>query len=185
MKLFNNPKKEVWFIVAFLALFFGLMAYNARAESRLEFGTTYTSTFVGELERESSRLEFAAGYTGEFNGGVGMVFTERFKGKYDIGLALIGEQEWETKWGPVSVEPNGNVFAQRIVKTPAGRFEAGLGAGYWIKAPTRITGCNLAFTMSLRWNITQRIPLTVRHWSNAGSCPPNRGQDLLSIGWRF
>lgn len=159
--LLDNPKPAVFLILIFVLGFFTLRGCEAEAsEGRVELGPTYT---------------------GEFNGGFGLIYTERFKGKWDIGIALLGEQ----KWDGITTGNNGNVFGQRIVKSPKERFEMGIGAAYWINTDRNLIGCHLGFTLSARWNITDRIPLTLRHWSNAGTCRPNRGQDLLTIGWRF
>lgn len=157
--LLDNPKTATLIVLTVISLFFLFISFSADAsETRLELGPTYTS---------------------EFNGGAGLIYTERFKGKWDIGIALIGEQDWKGQ----TTGNNGNVFGQRIVKYR--KIELGLGAAYWITTDDRIIGCNLGFTMMTRWNITDRLSATIRHWSNAGTCKPNRGQDLLTIGWRF
>lgn len=158
-KLLDNPKPVTVIVAVFISLFFLFLSFSANAsDGRLELGPTYT---------------------GEFNGGAGLIYTERLKGKYDVGIALLGEQKWDGK----TTGNNGNVFGQRIVKYK--KAELGLGAAYWIKTDDRIIGCKLGYTMMLRWNFTDRLAASIRHWSNAGVCKPNRGQDLLTIGWRF
>lgn len=159
MKLFDNPKPVVYLILAFLVAFFLMRSCEAEAsEGIIEVGPTFT---------------------GEFNGGVGLVYTERLAGKWDVGVMLVSDQQWENV---PRVGNNGGIFVQRVVKYKA--FEMGLGAAGWINT-SRIIGCHLGYTLSVRYNITPRVPLTIRHWSNAGTCDRNRGQDLLTIGWRF
>lgn len=155
---FNNPKLVIITLVIFLGLFFFLRSGEAHAGAA-EIGLTYT---------------------GEFNSGVALVYTERLAGKWDIGTKLISKQNYNGS----TIENNGGIFGQRIVSTKNKRFELGLGFSYWIKTSDLI-GCHAAWDMSVRWNITDRIPLTVRHNSNAGICENNRGQDMLTIGWSF
>jgi len=124
-------------------------------------------------------------YTSGFNGGTAFTYTERLADKWDIGLKVVSEQTF----GGVTVRNNGGVFAQRIVKTPD-RFwriapdEIGIGFAYFI-GTSRLIGCHGAFELSVRWDITDRVPLTYRHNSNGSICDRNRGQDILSIGLRF
>lgn len=162
MKLFNNPPKAIIAIVAVLALFF---AYKGCEATELELGPTFT---------------------GEFNGGYGLVLTERFlDNKLDFGVALIGEQEWED----VRVENNGNVFVSFVATKPEHWWnvlptEVHAGATHWIKAQAPINGCKQGYLLGLKWRIND-WSIGVRHWSNAGTCKPNRGQDLLTFGYRF
>lgn len=159
MSIFKNAKPTVYIVLAFLIAFFLMRSCEAEAsEGTIEIGPTFTS---------------------QLNGGVGLVYTERLAGKWDVGVMLTTPQQWEAV---PTVKTNGGLFVQRVVKYKA--FEMGLGAAGWINT-SRIVGCHMGFALSVRYNISPRIPLTIRHWSNAGSCDPNRGQDLLTIGWRF
>lgn len=159
MRLFNNPKPAVFLIVLFLLLFFAYQAWAAE----VEVGPTYT---------------------GGFNGGVGLTFSERFSA-IDVGVSLISDQQWDG----VSVSNNGNVWAAYVARRPATWWpilpsELSLGPSVWIKTQDPIAGCVLGYMLSLKYRIGQGS-IGVRHWSNAGTCKPNRGQDLLTFGWAF
>ena len=161
MKLFNNPSKAVIAIVAIILLFFSYKAF-------------------------ATEVELGATFTGEFNGGSGLVLMERvLDDKIDLGVALISEQEWED----VQVGNNGNVFAAYVAQKPDTWWrglpsEVSIGATHWIKTQSPINGCKQGFMLGLKWRIND-WSIGVRHWSNAGICKPNRGQDLLTFGYRF
>lgn len=162
MKLFNNPKPVVVVIILIILLF---SAYKANA----------------------TEMEIAATYTGEFNGGVALSISERlFDNKMDIGVSLISEQEWEN----VSIGNNGNVWAAFIATKPDNWWmvlptEVSIGPSAWIKTQSPINGCILGYMLGLKWRLGDHSSVGIRHWSNAGTCKPNRGQDLLTFGWRF
>jgi hypothetical protein len=162
MKLFNNPKKAVALIMLVILLF---AAYKS----------------------EATEMELGATYTGEFNGGYGITIIERvFDGKMDIGVALISDQQWEN----VSVSNNGNFFLSYVATRPENWWivlptEVHIGASHWIKTQSPINGCHLGYLLGLKWRVTDHASIGIRHWSNAGTCRPNRGQDILTFGWRF
>lgn len=161
-KLFNNPPLAILGIVLVILLF---VSYKAKA-TELEIGPTYTSGF---------------------NGGVGLSVIERVAdGKIDLGVTLLGEQSWEN----VNVSNNGNVWAAYVAEKPetwvaALPSEVHIGATYWFKAESPISGCQNGYLLGLKWRLGEQFSVGIRHWSNAGTCPPNRGQDLLTFGWRF
>jgi len=162
-KLFNNPRAAVVLIIALIVLFF---AYKANA-TEAELGATYAS---------------------KFNSGAGIVLTERFlDNKMDVGLALIGEQDYDKE--NTTVGNNGNVFVTFVASKPASWWivlpaEAHIGVAYWIET-NRFIGDELGYHLALKWHFGDHLSLGVRHWSNAGTVKPNRGQDLLTLGWRF
>lgn len=161
MKLFNNPKKVVIVLVVFVLLF---MSYKAFA-AEVEIGPTFT---------------------GEFNGGMALNYMERF-GPVDIGMTLVSDQTWED--GKYSVGNNGNVWLAFIAERPENWWvvlpsEMSIGPAVWIKEYPPIAGCRMGYTLGLKWRFGQ-FSIGARHWSNAGICEANRGQDLLTFGWRF
>jgi hypothetical protein len=159
MNIFKKAKPGVYLVLAFVIAFVMMRSCEAEAaEGTIELGPTYTS---------------------EFNGGAGLVYTERLGKHWDVGLMLMSPQQWEQV---PTVDTNGGVMVQRIVTYK--KLEMGLGAAGWINT-SRLVGCHVGFALSIRYNFSPRVPLTIRHWSNAGSCERNRGQDLLTIGWRF
>lgn len=63
------------------------------------------------------------------------------------------------------------------------RFDAGIGL-YWHNAETEHV-CSFGFHLMGRWRATERLFAQWRHSSSAGSCAPNNGLDLVTIGYRF
>jgi hypothetical protein len=162
-KLFNNPRAAVVIILVLIVLFF---AYKANA-TEAEIGATYAS---------------------KFNSGVAIVMTERFlDNKMDVGVALIGEQDYDKE--NIVVGNNGNIFVAFVASKPASWWivlpaEAHIGMAYWIET-NRFIGDELGYQLALKWHFGKHATLGIRHWSNAGTVKPNRGQDLLTLGWRF
>lgn len=166
MKLFNNPRKAVFFIFTFLFLF---LAY-------LFFGS----------ESDAAEVEVGPTYTSEFNGGYAVVFSERFANKFDVGLSIISEQEWDD----VHIGNNGNFWIQYVALKPD-RFwmwvpdEVSLGGAYWFKHEDPISSCDTGYWLGMKKRFGDRFSVGYRHGSNAGICKVNSGQDLLLFGWRF
>lgn len=164
MKIFNNPKSAVVIIVLVILLF---AAYKQASATEMELGATYASGF---------------------NNGAGLVLSERVaSGKVELGLALIGEQDYDKE--NIRLANNGNAFASFVAERPATWWpilpsEVHIGAAYWIKT-NRFIGDELGYQLALKWRVTESISINIRHWSNAGTVKPNRGQDLLTVGWRF
>ena len=154
--LFDNPKPVVFGILIFLVAFFSIRSCYG---SGVELGPTLLS-------------------------GYGMVYSESIgeQQKWDVGVMLISEQSWD---GNVAGN-NGGIFIERLVRYK--RFSMGLGAAGWI-GTSRLIGTQLTYHMSLRFLLPgDRFTLNYRHWSNAGTTPdegPNRGQDLVTVGWIF
>lgn len=63
------------------------------------------------------------------------------------------------------------------------RLEGGLGL-YWHNAETGNV-CRFGFHLMGRYRATERLSVQWRHSSSAGSCAPNFGLDLLTVGYRF
>lgn len=159
---FNNPSKAIVGILLVIGLF---VAYESCSATELEVGPTFT---------------------GEFNGGLGLVLMERVHPNIDVGIALISDQEWDG----VQAANNGNAFAAFVAERPDGFWRAlpdemHIGASMWIKDNPPINGCRQGYLLGLKYRLGDNFSVGVRHWSNAGTCKPNRGQDLLTFGWRF
>ena len=165
-RIMSNPKKSAGIVLAFVVLMISYMAFAPEAEgAEWEVGPTYTSTF---------------------NGGFVITLTERFAGKYDIGMTLFSEQSWEN----VRVGNNGNFWAALVIPKPDKFWrwlpsEMAIGPAAWIKNQSPINGCTLGYMLNLKYRFGDNFSIGWRHWSNAGTCTPNRGQDLLAFGWRF
>lgn len=164
-KIFKNPKKTVYMILAFLGLLVSYLYFSSDAHgAEMEIGPTYT---------------------GEFNGGFALTFTERFAKNYELGLSLISDQNWDDH----EVGNNGNIWAAYVVHRPDNFWkilpsELLLGANYWIKTEAPITGCHVGYILGAKYRFYD-YSVGWRHWSNSGICSPNSGQDLLTFGIRF
>lgn len=110
--------------------------------------------------------------------GYGLVYSESL-GEFDIGVMLISDQEWD---GTQTAGNNGGVFGERLVRF--NKFSMGIGAAYWVTT-SKVIGSNLTFHLSMHYDLNDKWRVNYRHWSNAGTTNNNRGQDLLTLGWKF
>jgi hypothetical protein len=136
----------------------------------------FVLAFFGLRECEAGTLEVGGSVTDVR--GEGLVYTESFGTKWDIGMYVTGEMKLDGK----PVEKHGGVFGQRIVRK--GKFQMGLGVA-WHMNTSRLIGSELGYALHLGWDFNDRLGVKWRHWSNAGTTRPNRGLDLALISWRF
>jgi hypothetical protein len=158
-KVFNNPQKTIIAIVIVLSLFLGYKAFAGE----VEVGPTWTSGL---------------------NGGVGLTFSERVFEGVDLGVALISEQTYKGE----TIGNNGNVWLAYVAERPAHWWavlpsDVSIGAAYHIQT-SRLIGCHQGFLLGMKWRFGD-WGVGIRHWSNAGVCERNRGQDLLTFSYRF
>lgn len=161
--------KPAFVLIATFLLIFFWFAYNEAdaGEIGVEFGPTLLS--------------------GEFAQGGMLLFTERFKNRYEYGIGYVSRQTCRCSDGVQSIKENSFVYAGRVVSR--GRVELGLGASWWMET-NRITSGNLNFNLHLGWNFNERFSVKIRHFSNAGTAGPigggwNLGQDQVLLGVRF
>ncbi len=169
--------RPIYLVVIFLMLLFYLFAREAKADVQIELGPTNLS--------------------GDW-AGAGLLLSERF-GRYDFGIGYVSEQTVSLRTFSLDdpsctritdginrcdFEIRENIFihAQRIVKYK--KCEMGIGPA-WFQNTSRVFGKQLNFGLMVGCNISEKVFVRIRHWSNAGSASPNLGQDLLTIGWRF
>lgn len=79
--------------------------------------------------------------------------------------------------------PN-QIFLHATLVDGFGPVDVGLGIATMQNEDAYNSG-NIQFTLLLRWNITSRLSLGVRHFSNSGTSKPNTGRDLAVLAWRF
>ncbi len=158
MALFNNTKKAQIVIGCFIILFLGFLSCEAKAGTTFEVGATVLSN--------------------EFSGGEVLILSERFGRKWNMGIGLIGDQK--DKYDRF-IRNNLLAFGQRTVYWRD--FNLGFGLSY-IGHETTVNGSKVNFMLSAGydWN---RFHVVFRHMSNAGSTPPNAGQDMILIGYSF
>lgn len=157
----DNPRVILWIVVAFVAGLVVLFSVKARADQTLalEAGSTV-------LRGETPTLGFNVGCPG-----CGPVGTD-----YEFGFELIGKSSHYRD------NPNVIQLHAQIVDGWK-RFELGLGF-FWQNVPQEYT-CDFGFHLLARYRFTDRLAVQWRHSSSAGSCRPNAGRDLVSVGWQF
>ena len=167
MKLpFNprNPKTQL-LVGIVLALFLAGAATTCRgAEPVLQFG-------IGSavIRGEAPALDLA------------LVYPEAGPGDADyvLGVTLIGDSE-------LYGQPQRNQVAWRAgVVEGFGRFDVGLGVAR-LQNEDAFNSCRLQFALSLGYRFVHwPVVVGLQHFSNSGTCSPNKGRDLLMVGWRF
>ncbi len=139
--------------------------------------------FIWMRSAEAATTEGGAAIASSELSGAVISYSERLDDKWDIGLFVVGEQSFQKADGKVRIGVNAAIHAQRVVSWK--RLEMGLGAAYW-QNRNRLLGCHFTFSLSVRaYSPKERFFVTARHFSNAGSCSPNSGQDMFLFGWRF
>lgn len=166
----SNPTRKLEKIikpVVLIAALLGLLTFGfcqeTKADVRAEIGPAIAS---GE-------------YT---NGGV-LRLSQDF-GKFNIGLGYISEQDIEDRSGRVfPTKPNLYLDVVRTVDIYK-KWRGGVGVAFFNNT-NRALGCRTTATLAIGYEFSDRVGMYLRHYSNAGSCTPNMGQDLLTIQYRF
>jgi hypothetical protein len=159
-KLFDNPKPVRIVIVIFVALLLGLFAMKSRG-SELYFDA---GSAVVRGETPVIGMNIAWKQQGPAN-------TD-----YELGFKLIGESK--------HYRENSNQFVVHgLLVDGWKKYEMGLGFAYF-NVPSEYA-CQFTFSLLMRYRFTDRIHVQAQHFSSAGSCEPNAGRDLLTVGWRF
>jgi len=159
-KLFNNKKPMLIVIGVFVAIFLGLLAVKARASDLyLDGGSAIVR---GETPTLGMNIAWKE---------AGPVNTD-----YEFGFNLIGESE--------HYKQNSNQFVVHAMLVDGYKnFEMGIGFAYF-NVPSEYV-CQESFSLLARWRFSSRFHVQAHHFSSAGSCTPNAGRDLLTIGYRF
>lgn len=159
-KLFDNPKPARIAILVFLVLILLLFSIRSRGED-LYFDA---GSAIVRGEAPVIGLNIAWKEAGPVN-------TD-----YELGFKLIGQSE--------HYKQNSNQFVVHGMLVDGWKkAEMGLGFAYF-NVPSEYT-CQFTFSLLARYRFTDRIHLQAQHFSSAGSCDPNAGRDLLTLGWRF
>ena len=164
---FGNSARSVLFIVLVLAILGLMRCQEAKADTPppttvVEFGPSVLSA--------------------DFTGGTVGLVSERFGGKWDIGLVLVGAQDCRCSEGRTAIPTNAAVRAMRVVRWK--RLEGGLGVAYWSNT-NRALGQRQTFNLMLGVYLTERLAIKLHHFSNAGQVSPNMGQDMITLAWKF
>lgn len=145
--------------------------------------------------RSEVTAEIGAGFlSGQYSKGQTGIITERWGGpygsRYAVGMGVISRQEvTDRSRTHYKMRSNLFVFAQRRVSFNLKGctwdcISLGLGPAYF-NATNRAIGSNFAAALSIEFRPTERLGLNIRHFSNAGSKPPNMGQDMLTLTYTF
>lgn len=158
-RIFPHKPAIRYVLLAFVALLIAAFATQCRAEGvRVEVGSAV-------VRGEAPVLGF---YRSWRNRGVGDY-------AYECGLGIVGESTFK------GAPQRNQGFAECLMVDGFGRFDIGLGLAAQTSSDAYNTRTN--FALLLRWRITDRISVALRHKSNAGSGSPNLGRDLLMVGF--
>jgi len=156
--------KPLAIIAAFLILLLFAFGKEAKADVSIEIGPTFLS--------------------GEYADGQVLTLNEQFDNGYSVGVGYITKQVVTDRDGNTFYLRE-NVFVQAMRHVDVtGKFNLGLGVGY-VNGTNRALGSKFVFSLLVRYDFTDRWSANIRHFSNAGSSPPNMGQDMLTIGYSF
>lgn len=136
-----------------------------------------------ESEAAETTIELGAAIASDDLSGIALGFSERFYGKWEVGAMLYGEQDFRKPEGDLTIGNNAIFYAGRVVNWQR-RLELSLGLAYW-QNTNRLGGCHTTFALGVGLRLSTHAWLSARHFSNAGTCTPNSGQDSLTFAWRF
>lgn len=154
MKRWTTPTGAL--VVIFVLIFLWFLATEAEADTVFEVSPVVA--FGGDYAKQRYAV----------------VGSERFAGKYDIGVVLLIDESTDAG--------NRGFQVSRIVKK--GPWELGIGYALWAKTQPEAWSTDETFSLHIgyqrgRWGVRWR------HWSTAGTSDRNRGMDMLTIGYRF
>lgn len=159
-KLFDNEKKVVYAIVAFVVLLLTLFAVKSRGSDL---------TFEGGSA-------MVRGYTPTVGLAVHWPQAGPVNTDWEAGFLLSGQS--------TNKEENSNAFTvYGMIVDGYGPFEMGLGFAY-TNTEWEYT-CHETAALMARWKFNPRVAFQWRHFSSAGSCKPNAGRDFATLSWRF
>jgi hypothetical protein len=159
-KLFNNPKSARIAIWAFIVLFVFVIwkVSDAEAETVIGVGAPIVS--------------------GNYTDSISLTIAERWDDKWQIDLTIVGEQDVNFSDGMHHLGNNFSIGVQRIVRYR--QLEVGVGVSKW-QNTNRAFGCDFTLHPSVAWRRSERWAIAYDHWSNAGTCAPNSGLDMIGI----
>lgn len=159
--MLNWKKPATILVLIFIIVFVVMRCQEANAETTFEL--LPNTVFIG----------------GKHHIGTGLVATERFANKYDVGILLLTEQQCRCERD--DFVGNLGVHAQRIVQWKL--LELGLGIAYW---QNQSTAWSSNTTFALHWGLNfGNWTLKHRHYSTGGASEQNAGLDMLTIGYAF
>lgn len=160
-RIFPHKPAVRYVLVAFVILFVIALATTARAESvSVEVGSAV-------VRGPTPSIGFVKSWR---NRGVGDY-------AYECGFGIVGSSTFR------GAEQRNQGVAECLLVDGFGRFD--VGAGLAAQSSSDAYNTRVNFSLLLRWRVTDRLSLTYRHRSNAGTGDPNLGRDLVLIGWSW
>lgn len=160
--LFRNPKSTQYAIVVFVVVLLALFSCHARAADQTLTFEAGSAVLRGEAPTVGLTISCPS---------CGPVNTD-----FEYGFDLVGSS--------VEKRDNPNAIGPRIALVDGWKkFELGIGMQWW-NVEWEYT-CQFNFHLLARYRATERLGVQWRHSSSAGTCSPNYGRDLLTVGWRF
>lgn len=160
-RIFPHERRIRYVLVVFVVLLITAIATQCRAQGMsVEVGS---AVYRGE----TPALGFVKSWR---NRGVGDY-------SYECGFGIVGSSTFR------GVEQRNQGVAECLMVDGFGRFD--IGAGLAAQSSSDDYNTRVNFSLLLRWRITDRVSLSYRHRSNAGTGTPNKGRDLLLVGIRL
>jgi hypothetical protein len=160
-QIFPHKPAIRYVLAAFVLMLIAAFATQCRAEGlQLEVGSTI-------VRGEAPALGFVKSWR---NRGVGDY-------AYECGFGIVGSSTFR------GAPQRNQGVAECLLVDGFGRFD--IGAGLAAQSSSDDYNTRVNFSLLLRWRVTERLSLTYRHRSNAGSGDPNVGRDVLLVGWRL
>jgi hypothetical protein len=156
-RLFRNPR---WAVVA-ISIFLGLILATFATRCHGLTAEAGMAVIRGQTPAISLYVPFGRSETGSDH-------------HYECGMALIGESERAAN----------QIAASCLIVDGLGPIELGIGPAI-LANEDRYNSGRINFSLVARWNVTERLSLTWRHYSNAGTHMPNVGRDVVLVGWTF
>lgn len=107
--------------------------------------------------------------------------------KFNSSPALGGETGFQF-WGKTSKydghEIASNWSPSALIDVQKGPIYMGFGVTY-LQLTDRLDGSHLNIALKLGGQITDRLGITLRHLSNAGTVAPNVGRNSIALDWRL
>lgn len=154
--LFPHAKAVRWVLTAFVVAFLAAAATQCRA-----------SDFTFEAGAQYLRGPAAAV-------AANVVLDGPKDASIEAGLFLVGR----------TPDHLGVMGGQALLVDGFGKCDLGLGLAYMNRLHEQL-GSQLNFALMVRYRITDRWYVAVRHWSNAGTTDENTGLDIITVGYRF
>jgi len=155
---------------------------------RILVGLFVIILLVAFCHEARSQVSIEAGPTilsGEPAEGGALILSERFNDRWEVQVGYLSEQYVDTCGRPdCQFDIRENIFlgGQRVVGWE--RFKLGIGMAAFQNI-NRALGCRVNFNLLIEWRWSAHVVSRIRHFSSAGSCTPNMGQDMVTLGWRF